>query len=116
ADVHIVQNELNNSVARLTAELEIVSSGEIAAKALLDNQTTVSAVSRRQIKLRPGVNRVALDFVIDKPELWWPNGMGKQALYKLAVRLARNRRLLDQSADRIGLRTMELRQKPDQWG
>lgn len=116
ADVHIVQNELNNSVARLTAELEIVSSGEIEVTALLDNQTTRSAVIRRQVKLRPGVNRVALDFVIDNPELWWPNGMGKQTLYKLEVRLVSNQGLLDRSTDRFGLRTLELRQKPDQWG
>jgi beta-mannosidase len=42
--------------------------------------------------------------------------MGKQKLYKLEVRLVSNQGLLDRSTDRIGLRTLELRQKPDQWG
>jgi beta-mannosidase len=43
--------------------------------------------------------------VIEEPELWWPNGLGEQPLYDVAVELA------DGSAGhhlRIGLRTMSL--------
>ncbi len=100
----------------MTAELEVVSTGETAATVLLEDRSGPKPLAKKQIRLNSGLNRVALDFVILKPELWWPNGLGKQALYRLRVRLIANKRLLDQAETRIGLRTLELRQKPDQWG
>lgn len=113
---HIVQKEIKNDVARLTAKVEVLASSEVAATLLIDNETTRSPVVTRQVKLKPGVNRVQLDLVVNNPSLWWPNGMGQPSLYRFQARLVRNGEVLDQSATRIGLRTMELRQKPDSWG
>jgi beta-mannosidase len=57
---------------------------------------------------------------IARPELWWPNGYGKQPLYKVEVILRRSDSSdsapLDRHAYEIGLRTIELRQEEDQWG
>ncbi len=54
------------------------------------------------------------------PELWWPNGYGGQPLYQVEVSLQRKdvpkEGLLDQRRYQIGLRTIELSQKQDQWG
>jgi beta-mannosidase len=113
---HIVQKEIKNGVARLSAEVEVLAGSEIGATVLIDNQTTQGKVVTQQVTLKPGVNRVQLDLVVTNPALWWPNGMGEQPLYKFQARLVRERELLDQSAIRIGLRTLELRQKPDSWG
>jgi beta-mannosidase len=113
---HIVQKEIKNSVARLTAEVEVLASSEMGATVLVDNQTTRGPAVKQPVKLKPGVNRVQLDLIVNNPSLWWPNGMGQQPLYRFQVRLVRNGELLDQSAVRIGLRTLELRQKPDSWG
>ena len=80
----------------------------------------------------------AVDFLVEDPKLWWPNGYGEQALYALEIWLvcaesspspqpspfkgegARG----DVSDDgrpgnpqlRIGLRTIRLQREPDQWG
>lgn len=113
---HIVQKEIRNGVARLTAEVEVLASSDAAATVLIDNQTTRGRAVTRQVKLIPGVNRVQLDLVVNNPSLWWPNGMGQQPLYKFQARIERGGELLDQSVIRIGLRTLELRQKPDSWG
>ena len=114
---HIVQKEIRNGVARLTAEVEVLASSETAATVLVDNQTTRSPVVTSTSQTQAG-SRIAvqLDLVVNNPSLWWPNGMGKQPLYKFQARLVRGGELLDQSATRIGLRTLELRQKPDSWG
>ncbi|MCM3901497.1 MAG: hypothetical protein ND866_07305 [Pyrinomonadaceae bacterium] len=112
----IVQKEIKNGVARLTAEVEVLASSEMGATVLVDNQTSRGPVVTQHVTLKPGVNRVQLGLVVNNPTLWWPNGMGQQPLYKFQLRLLRDRELLDQSATRIGLRTLELQQKPDSWG
>ncbi|MDR1948844.1 MAG: glycoside hydrolase family 2 protein, partial [Spirochaetaceae bacterium] len=54
---------------------------------------------------------------IEKPELWWPNGFGAQALYTVKVVLLRKGGVeLDKWEKRIGLRTMTTRRQKDKWG
>ena len=50
------------------------------------------------------------------PPLWWPNGLGEQPLYGVQVRLTRGGETLDEKTWQLGLRTIELRQEPDEWG
>jgi beta-mannosidase len=63
----------------------------------------------------------AVVFFIDDPELWWPNNLGAQPLYEVSVFL-RDRPAsgdscaLDSWAGRVGLRTMTVEQKKDEWG
>lgn len=49
---------------------------------------------------------------IQNPQLWWPNGLGKQPLYRVTVRLATG----DTRMWRIGLRTMTVSREKDEWG
>ena len=53
--------------------------------------------------------------VIDSPELWWPAGIGSQPLYEVAVVLTGEEEL-DSWKRRIGLRTMTVARKKDEWG
>ncbi len=53
---------------------------------------------------------------IPDPQLWWPNGIGAQPLYTAEAVLTENGKEADVQRKRIGLRTMELERKPDQWG
>jgi beta-mannosidase len=45
---------------------------------------------------------------VPDPQLWWPNGMGGQPLYKLTARVVCDGRETDRSEQMIGLRTIEL--------
>lgn len=49
---------------------------------------------------------------IQNPQLWWPNGLGKQPLYRVTVRLAAG----DTRTWHIGLRTMTVSREKDEWG
>lgn len=49
---------------------------------------------------------------VKNPQLWWPNGLGKQPLYRVTVRLAAG----DTRVWRIGLRTMTVSREKDEWG
>ncbi len=66
-------------------------------------------------EVAPG-NGGRLQVQIPDPQLWWPNGYGAQPLYKVSIELHQADILLDQREYQLGLRTIELRQQPDEWG
>lgn len=61
------------------------------------------------------------EITVTEPELWWPNGYGKQNLYRVDVALFEKtedgaEKELDCWSRRIGLRTMTMHIEKDQWG
>ncbi len=55
-------------------------------------------------------------FIIRNPQLWWPNGLGGQPLYRVQVSLEDGSETLDERSCRIGLRTITVSTQPDKWG
>ena len=53
---------------------------------------------------------------LQKPMLWWPNGYGKQPLYRVKVGLFCRTELLTEGQKTIGLRTLTVSRERDQWG
>lgn len=53
---------------------------------------------------------------IPEPELWWPNGLGKQPLYTVSFEAVQDGRTVDSVVKRIGLRTMTVVREKDEWG
>ncbi len=53
---------------------------------------------------------------IESPELWWPNGYGKQALYTVVTECFDGGRCVDVDEKRIGLRTLVVSREEDEWG
>lgn len=54
--------------------------------------------------------------VIEDPQLWWPNGYGRQDLYTVEVTLYFEGKELDCWKRRIGLRTMTVDRSKNEWG
>jgi beta-mannosidase len=69
-------------------------------------------VQRRQINLEIGRNDVHCRIAIPHPQLWWPNGMGAQPLYRLTARVLCGKEETDRRVQSIGLRTIELDRPP----
>ena len=61
-------------------------------------------------------NPAVLTLPVDSPQLWWPNGSGKQPLYQVEVVLSESGRSLERWVYQLGLRQLELRQEADEWG
>jgi beta-mannosidase len=57
-----------------------------------------------------------IELEVERPELWWPNGYGKQSLYTVKVDLMNGEERYDGKELNIGLRTMTVNQKEDEWG
>lgn len=53
---------------------------------------------------------------IEKPRLWWPNGLGEQPLYKVAVRAVSPSGEQDEREYYIGLRTLRVCDERDEYG
>ena len=56
------------------------------------------------------------EIIIDDPMLWWPNGYGEQNLYTVTVALKDAGVTVDEMTKKIGLRTITLTRKKDEWG
>jgi beta-mannosidase len=115
-DLHILPQQVTAAAANLTAEVEVVANTEATATIVVDNLTDKSIAAKREVNLVPGSNRVLLDFVIARPALWWPNGLGTHPLYSFKARLLINGKLIDANTTRTGLRSLELRQQRDDSG
>jgi beta-mannosidase len=76
------------------------------------NGKTVSVTSG----IDPAGAVASLAVEIAEPELWWPNGLGGQPLYRIDVQLVEGSTTLDTRSFQMGLRTLELRREPDAWG
>jgi beta-mannosidase len=120
-DVHVRQKHFNGMVC-----LTIAAAFEQWAAGDLNLGITVISpngpVSQAVQALKHSQDK--FDVMIQNPQLWWPNGLGPQPLYQVEVSLlsgahpevAGEMQLLDRRSYQIGLRTLELRHDPDQWG
>lgn len=113
-DLQIKQNKLSKENAELSAVVELISATETEATIEVENEKKI--VASKQIKLAKGVNKISLDFAMANPKLWFPIGLGEQALYTFKARLSVNKKPVDEQSKRTGFRTLELRQKPDEHG
>jgi beta-mannosidase len=64
-----------------------------------------------ETRIASGAGRVSVEFVLESPRLWYPNGVGAQPLYELSATVGWHtvRR-------KIGLRTVEVVSEPDAEG
>ncbi len=113
-DVHLSQKHENGKVTVL-AQISLESWDDVPRSATLrlvapDGQTFEKSAA---LSLDNGSK---LEVEIADPQLWWPNGYGEQHLYQVSVELHKDDILLETREYQLGLRTLELSQKPDEWG
>ena len=101
-EVHIFQRHEGGKVF-LTPQVSVI--GNIAPK------ITITSPCGEQTELSPNAENEILS-----PELWWPNGLGKQPLYSVRVILQENGVIVDEKQFKIGLRQIKLIQNDDQYG
>lgn len=113
-NVHIRQEKLTSETARLKAivEAEASADGEAILDILVEGKTHAS----QPIDLKHGVHQYEVALTIEQPELWHPNGAGKQRLYAVEARLKDNKKTLSSKSTRIGLRTVEIVREKDDAG
>ncbi len=102
-DVQILQHHVENKVTLEinTHVTEITGTAPVAITVTAPCGKTWSADGERAV------------VEIQDPQLWWPAGLGEQPLYTVSVTLGDG---LDSWTRRIGLRTMTVSRRKDEWG
>lgn len=100
-----IENKNNIAVVRIGFEFDKVP--------LIKNTVIVELSDAKQI-VRKKINQLKLnynfvDLEIPNPELWWPNGEGKQNLYLLKIQLLnKSNEIIDETNRKVGIRIVEL--------
>jgi beta-mannosidase len=115
ADLSIVQRSLTDERAELSAVIEVQSDSTWLANLSLESPDGSFSAVGSETMLSAGRDTVVLNFTIDQPQRWWPNGLGEAHLYDVIAELAVGG-AEDRARQRIGLRTLEVVNQPDSIG
>ncbi len=112
-DLYIQQNTLNDNKAKLTAQFQLL----VDRNASFNLQILVDGVplAQKKVNLKPGLQTIALDFVIKQPKRWWCNGLGEPHLYRITGVL-RQSQTEQKIEHHIGLRTLRIVREEDKFG
>ena len=117
---HIHQLKITNGAAELAAELEIECSHPATATISISHGGADSGSQTRDatqnVQLESGRNYVSLPIRIVSPKLWYPAGYGAQERYRFSASVKVGKDLVTQAELTTGLRSVELRREPDEWG
>ena len=113
-DVHLRQQHAEGQVM-VEAQITVQVWDEVPRSAVMRLVAPDGQVFETSGAVAPG-DKSRLRIVIPNPQLWWPNGYGAQPLYQASVELHQADILLERREYQLGLRTLELRQQPDEWG
>src|SRR5450755_22912 len=117
SNLHLRQHDISSEMAHLVVETEITSAQKSAASLSIDyDYGGKKATTTRDVELNAGLNHVDIPLDIVHPELWYPNGYGRQAVYTFHAQLKTSGRVQDDQTLRTGLRSIVLRRDLDPWG
>jgi beta-mannosidase len=114
-DVQVVQTGLTDARATLQVRTTVVAShgGRAQIALALAGGVPLGEVTAA---LKTGRNVVEVEVAIDRPQRWWPNGLGPAHLYTVDASLAVDGVARDARAVRIGLRNLQVIHWPDKDG
>jgi beta-mannosidase len=116
---HIHQRKVSSEVAGLTAEVDIEASKPTTASLAMahgEMSGTQTADGTQTVQLDAGMNHVSFPIRIAAPKLWYPVGYGPQNRYRFSAVIRSGRDVVARTESKTGLRSVELRRVPDQWG
>ena len=115
-DLHIVQHQVTDAKASLTARFEISCERETQAEVFIQNPDSLFRSVQQSVHLQPGTNTVSVDFEMLKPRRWWSNGLGEAFLYKIKGGIRVGGKMADTLTVKTGIRTLEVITKKDKDG
>lgn len=110
-DSVLIRQQHEDGIVSLDMEVQLDTTGDIPVEGLA-YQVKVTAPDQKEYVYPNSPKTV----VLEHPKLWWPNGLGDQPLYDIEVQLLCKGQELDSWKRRIGLRTVGISQKDDEYG
>jgi beta-mannosidase len=116
---HIHQQNITPAMANVNAEVEIEASQPITATLNLSHGELSAARNddgNQTLQLDAGINHASFPIRINAPKLWYPVGYGAQSRYRFSTVIRVGREVAAHAETKTGLRSLELRRVPDEWG
>lgn len=115
-NIRIIQNSLDTNVAKLTLENYLYSYISDSIDIELINNKTKNRIFFKKHIIVKGENQIKTDFNIEKPKYWWTYDQGEPFLYEFKIIIRKNNKIIYAEDKKIGLRKIELINKPDSIG
>lgn len=115
ADVQYIQKHVNASRADLQTVVTIEADSDVNDANILITANG-KQVAQKNTSLKKGANRIAIDYIISKPRLWWSNGLGEPYLYDFKTTISTHGVEADNKSHAIGLRSLKMICEPDKEG
>ena len=112
-DVHLRQIH-EDGMVNIEVEVQVERWSDHGVRGFLQITDPDGKTAKTRKKIIENGNPLKAKIV--KPQLWWPNGLGEQPLYKISVILVSGDQRLDKKDFKFGLRTIELVQDDDEFG
>ena len=111
-DAHVKLDELSDSLANFTADIQVNSS--------LDEKLYFKVFVNNSLKavhgVRPEKTEHSIQFDIQNPKLWWPHNIGEPYLYDIKILATQGELILDSFFLKKGVRNIKLRTEKDSIG
>lgn len=114
-DVHFRPVHVSKDSAVYSIESGIVNYGS-PLEGTVTYKVNGEIMKQEQVQLSGQANQIKSTLIFKNPKLWWCNGYGEPYLYDVAVELSAGGRKMDVYTDRLGIRDVQLIQKPDSIG
>jgi beta-mannosidase len=111
-DSYIIQNELNDSIAKLNVFMDL-------AYNKTDGYTFELFINDSLVKIKEGgiqYSPMSIPFEIKNPKRWWPHNLGEPYLYDIKIVVKEGKKILDSMSVKKGLRTIALVTEKDSIG
>ncbi len=115
-DIHIRQSTLTDRSVLIETAIEIDSLSDLQVAVDITCETDAFEKISHTAKLNPGKNDLKISFSIKNPRKWWPKGMGDPYLYTFRFDFGHKGEILHSESKRIGIRTVEVINEPDEFG
>jgi beta-mannosidase len=113
-NVFYKQNSVTPELAKLSAEVELDIKHHGFYK--LEVKKGNEILNIETFRMKEGVHVASMEFEINNPKLWYPNGMGKANLCELTLNVKYDVNTIQTNKSKLGLRTVELVRKKDNRG
>ena len=116
ANVWHIQNDVTAQRAKLSTIVEVEASQDMPA-AVVSVSANGKKLAFKATALKKGLNKVRMDYVMNKPRLWWTNGLGEAYLYDFKTTVAtKDGKVIDSESEDIGIRSLKLHNDKDKYG
>lgn len=115
-NVQVLQDEVSNKSAKIRTIVEVLSDKDNVSEIKVVDEASNKVLGIQKASLKKGVNKVSVDFTLNKPKLWWSNGLGDPHLYRFRTEVSIGNTVVDKQIDKIGIRSIKVVRDKDQYG